>query len=375
MTRPGLFANPSFRRSITEKEAYIEILDTNKELRKELGEEITENKLKDKKLKALSRELETCYRAISHQDSTIIAHEDEIESLKTEIKSLKQRLYKALQDLRHKGDASTAQDIHILRLEDMVEQLKKRIKEIIDKKLTQINSSPMALPDILRNIGTALDRVERYIDGDTSFNPKNTLNGIRISVTTIREHMERYVQDNANLQDLLNASHEQTNRTMNDMTNFRNDCLRNVQMMEQAWRDERQARQQRDDEIINLRDTVCENVYEKCWWKRRYTACTQQAQNLKRYYRQSRNDIGLLEYNRDRLFNRYQKWKAREINSRQIILNLQNNPLINPPNMAEARRQPLYNTIATIFAKHEQYTGQESPDDYLDKIWNSILHL
>src|SRR5215216_90463 len=375
MTMPGLFANPSFRRSITEKEAYIEILDTNKELRKELGEEITENKLKDKKLKALSRELETCYRAISHQDSTIIAHEDEIESLKTEIKSLKQRLYKALQDLRHKGDASTAQDIHILRLEDMVEQLKKRIREITDKKVFQINSSPMALPDILRNIGTALDRVERYIDGDTSFNPKNTLNGIRISVTTIREHMERHVQDNANLQDLLNASHRQTNRTMNDITNFRNDCLRNVQMMEQAWRDERQARQQRDDEIINLRDTVCENVYEKCWWKRRYTACTQQAQNLKRYYRQSRNDIGLLEYNRDRLFNRYQKWKAREINSRQIILNLQNNPLINPPNMAEARRQPLYNTIATIFAKHEQYTGQESPDDYLDKIWNSISHL
>ncbi|CAI2200434.1 15634_t:CDS:1, partial [Funneliformis geosporum] len=87
--------------------------------------------------------------------------------------------------------------------------------------------SPMALPDILRNIGTALDRVERYIDGDTSFNPKNTLNGIRISVTMIREHMERHVQDNANLQDLLNASYEQTNRTMNDMTNFRNDCLRN----------------------------------------------------------------------------------------------------------------------------------------------------
>ena len=142
--------------------------------------------------------------------------------------------------------------------------------------------------------------------------------------------MERHVRDNTNLQDLLNASHGQTNRTMNDMTNFRNDCLRNVQMMEQAWRDERQARQQRDDEIINLRDAVCENVYEKCWWKRRYTACTQQAQNLKRYYRQSRNDIGLLEYNRDRLFNRYQKWKAREINSRQIILNLQ----INPPNMA-----------------------------------------
>ena len=105
--------------------AYIEILDTNKELRKDLADEIAENNLKDKKLKALTRELEDCYRTISHQDSTIIAHEEEIETLKSDITALKKRLYKALQDLRHKGDASTAQDIHILRLEDKVDQLKK----------------------------------------------------------------------------------------------------------------------------------------------------------------------------------------------------------------------------------------------------------
>jgi hypothetical protein len=84
MTKPDPFANPSFRRSKTEKEAYIEILDTNKELRKELSDEIVENKLKDKKLKALSRELETCYRILSHQDSTILVHEDEIAYLKSE---------------------------------------------------------------------------------------------------------------------------------------------------------------------------------------------------------------------------------------------------------------------------------------------------
>ena len=99
-------------------------------MRKELGEEITENKLKDKKLKALSRELEICYNTISQQDSTILAHEDEIASLKSEIKSLKQRLHKALQDLRYKGNTNTAQDIHILRLEDKVDQLKTRIYEI-----------------------------------------------------------------------------------------------------------------------------------------------------------------------------------------------------------------------------------------------------
>jgi hypothetical protein len=130
-----------------------------------------------------------------------------------------------LQDLRHKDNASTAQDIHILRLEDKVDQLKKRIKEITDKKLTQINSSLMALPDILRNIVTALDRIEGYINGDTSFDPRNTLNGIRISITSIRGHMQRHAQDNANLQGLLNESNEQINRIMNNMTNLRNDYL------------------------------------------------------------------------------------------------------------------------------------------------------
>jgi len=40
-----------------------------------------------------------------------------------------------LQDLRHKGNASTSQDIHILRLEDKVNQLKGRIWKLTDKKL------------------------------------------------------------------------------------------------------------------------------------------------------------------------------------------------------------------------------------------------
>ncbi|CAI2200778.1 9616_t:CDS:1, partial [Funneliformis geosporum] len=45
--------------------------------------------------------------------------------------------------------------------------------------------SSIALPDILRNIGTALYRIEGYINSDISFDPSITLNGIQISVTTI----------------------------------------------------------------------------------------------------------------------------------------------------------------------------------------------
>ena len=36
----------------------------------------------------------------------------------------------------------------------------------------------MALPGLLRDVATALDQVERYINGDTSFDLRNTLNGI-----------------------------------------------------------------------------------------------------------------------------------------------------------------------------------------------------
>ena len=86
----------TFQKSITEEDAYIKLLDTNKELRKELENEIAKNKLKDKKLKALTKELETCYKIISNQDSIILGHEDKIISLKSEIKSLNQHLHKAL---------------------------------------------------------------------------------------------------------------------------------------------------------------------------------------------------------------------------------------------------------------------------------------
>ncbi|CAI2196985.1 16542_t:CDS:2, partial [Funneliformis geosporum] len=92
------------------------------------------------------------------------------------------------------------------------EQLKKRIREITNKKLTQINSLPMALPDLLRDITTAIDCVELYVDRDRSFDPKNTLNGIRITLTTVRIHMQRVANETlhyqgniATLPDVLNS--------------------------------------------------------------------------------------------------------------------------------------------------------------------------
>jgi hypothetical protein len=40
--------------------------------------------------------------------------------------------------------------------------------------------------------------------------------------------------------------------------------------------------------------------------------------------------------------------------------------------MADARRLPVLNLIAPILAKNKPYTGQEPPDDYLDRLIQSI---
>ena len=113
---------------------------------------------------------------------------------------------------RSKGGALVIQDNQIILLEDTVKKLKSQILKISyfqnksNKPSEEEHQENIALSDILRNIGIALDRIEGYINGDTSFDSRNILNRIRISITTIREHNQRYTQENANLQDLLNVS-------------------------------------------------------------------------------------------------------------------------------------------------------------------------
>ena len=62
-----------------------------------------------------------------------------------------------MQDLRHKGNASTTQDIHILRLEDKVDQLKTRIYEITGLSQKKVSNNKEIL-DMDHTIWAILDR-------------------------------------------------------------------------------------------------------------------------------------------------------------------------------------------------------------------------
>ncbi len=72
--------------------AYSQLLDTNQELCSELQDEIFINKSNEKKLCFFVKKLEQCYRTISLQDNTIIAHKKKVEKLKSEISDLRKQL-------------------------------------------------------------------------------------------------------------------------------------------------------------------------------------------------------------------------------------------------------------------------------------------
>ena len=75
------------------------------------------------------------------------------------------------------------------------------------------------------------------------------------------------------------------------------------------------------------------------------------------HLQRSRGDIGLLEYNRDRLYERYEKWKNKTRAERQNILNLQGQILAlqnNPPNQ-----------INMVGIPHPYFDWNDSIPDFL----------
>ncbi|RHZ82017.1 hypothetical protein Glove_115g101 [Diversispora epigaea] len=99
---------------------------------------------------------------------------------------------------------------------------------------------------------------------------------------------------------------------------------------------------------------------------------TQKLQNCQRHGINLQNDKVLVEYWRDKLILRYEKWKNKTKNERQIIINLrhqifvlQNNPLVNPLNMAALTDVTL--SLAPMIAQIPMYFGQEPPTEYYNK--------
>src|SRR6266516_2288310 len=114
--------------------AYLALLKSNRELRKELNSEASINQSNEKKIRVLIKELEQCSRTISFQDTTIIAHEKEIQELKSQVSDLQKRLRLALKDADKKEGFLLNREQQFTILEEEVIKLKNRIRKITSRK-------------------------------------------------------------------------------------------------------------------------------------------------------------------------------------------------------------------------------------------------
>src|SRR4051812_23607678 len=215
--------------------AYSQLLDTNQELRSELQDEISNNKSNEKKIRSLVKELEQCYRTISLQDNTIIAHEKEIEKLKSEISDLRKQLRILQQDKKFKDEVGSIQDDRIIELESKVEHLKSRIRILIDKKIS-INALDMATANLITNINRGLDRIENHIKeaGTPLQNPFNILDGIRGSLNTIRATLQNITAERDQFQNILNDTNNRERDLRNQLGDSRNQNLRLQHLLDES---------------------------------------------------------------------------------------------------------------------------------------------
>src|SRR6266496_826086 len=339
--------------------AYSQLLDINQELCSELQDEIFINKSNEKKICSLVKELEQCYRTISSQDNTIIAHEGEIVELKSQISDLRKQLRILQQDKKFKEEIASIQDGRIIELENKVGSLKARIRILIDKKIS-INALDMVTTNLIANINRGLDRIENHIRGAGTpmQNPANVIDGIRGSLNTIQVTLQNITAERDQYQNLLNETNERERVLIQQLRDMRNENLRSQQLLDEsqtqaeritqihtdALNNEMEARreywqlaqnrqerigkllhenfvyrlliQRKDTQIakhrrIAHRLTVRYNNDTECW-RRRHAGCIHQVQNWKGQYRNSQNQVQARDQN--------------ILNLQQQILALQNNP-------------------------------------------------
>src|ERR1043166_7545238 len=338
--------------------AYSQLLDTNQELRDELQDGISINKSNEKKIRSLVKELEQCYRTISLQDNTIIAHEKEIEKLKSEISDLRKQLRVLQQDKKFKDEVGSIQDGQIIEFENKVEHLKARIWILTNKKIS-INALDMATTNLIVDVCRELDLLELHIGGGRLLaNSIQNINGIRGMLNTVRATLQNISAERDQYQNLLNNENRLVRDLRNEIRDTRNQFLRSERLLEEsrdqiqritqmytnALNDEREARRhnwqlaqnrqaaldnaqrERDEHRRNAHRMTVRYNNDTERWRKRHAGCAQQARNWKGQYRNSQNQVQVRNQN---IFNLQQQ-----------IFALHNN-LPQAQHMADARRLPV----------------------------------
>ncbi|GET58845.1 hypothetical protein GLOIN_2v1885507 [Rhizophagus irregularis DAOM 181602=DAOM 197198] len=332
------------------EQAYLDLLNSNFALRKELILEETNNISNKEKIRKLTKEIEAF------------------------------ELGKYRDHLELKEEALVAQDERIIQLEDTVDKLKKRIQELslckgkieMDKD-NELFNPILRILDRRRAVADCVSEIRLFFDRNRIPIPQD----IDDVFNATTQSLDEIIRQAALMQeiDLI--------RVRDDFTYETNACRhwKTVAQQNQARiagiqianlgirflnrrKDAQLANQQnqlvnQQNQIANQQNQIAEhrrNAHRLMLrhnadterWRRRHAGCIRQAQNWQRQYRISQTQVQVQAQN--------------ILNLQQQILALQNNP----PNMATI--QDVMHTISPGLAQLPFYDGQEPPDSYYQKL-------
>src|SRR3954469_25004176 len=325
-------SHPRQRRTCEEHKADLE--EENYHLRSKLQTEVDSNRQNERRINQLERDYSRCEQEIQTLNGEIErlenASKEEIVELKSEISSLKSWLYQAKKDIRDKENYISVLEKRLEESEEQVEKLRCQIKTISSRKNTPERGNSPDLYNSNDNMATITElanAIDGYLDN------RATTRDILIDQIKRATRQIRRKENNLH-QDLIREQRRRYDaEAERDNEIIRRQLAEGVEQM--AIADLHQLRTNGQNQVNRMLDRMTRKqnrigvlVQEKFALQLLYQ---RNAHHLQR----SRRDIALLEYNRDRLYERYEKWKNKTQAERQNILNLQGQILAlqnNPPN-------------------------------------------
>ncbi|RHZ72144.1 hypothetical protein Glove_245g35 [Diversispora epigaea] len=351
------------------------------------------------RLKKALQDIENKDKIIPALESQLIEMTSEISSLRYRIQKLRETMtldmthlpstntpvFDLIKDVRTNikllADSARGDDTLIIdEINNLQTQTELKLTKIqngcytFENEVTQLRQEVINLKDINRNqqeltneLGTLNETLKEQIDDLTD---KNETIQIEIEEKTrlyeqSQDRLDECREENYHLSQSLEGAHEDI--TESELVHDKlNQKLRILGLTHIAWR----ARNLRQAQILNVEFNTARTAWRNQRDRNRHIA--RELQNCRRHGRNLQNDKVLIEFWRDRIILRYEKWKNKTHGVRQIINNLnqqifalQNNPLVNPLNMAAI--QDVTSALAPMIAQIPMYIGQEPPDEYYNK--------
>ncbi|PKY57254.1 hypothetical protein RhiirA4_509408 [Rhizophagus irregularis] len=316
------FRRPHPRQRRTCEEYKAELEEENYHLRSELQAEVDSNCQNEKQIRELERECVRCEQEIQTLNGEIErlenASKEEIAELKSEISSLKKQLYQAKKDIRDNEKHISSIESLLVDSEEQVKKLRCRIRTISSRKNSPERGNSPDLYNSDDNMAT-ITELANAIDG--YLNNRTTTRDILIDQIKRATRQIRRKENNLH-QDLVREQRRRYDAEgERDLAITRRDLAEGG--MANVIGDLHQLRTNAQNQV----NRMIGNIARK---QTRIGVLIQEKFALQLLYQRnahhlqlSRGDIGLLEFNRDRLYERYEKWKNKTQAERQNNLNLQ----------------------------------------------------